>query len=531
VTSSDADTAEADREIRLAREPRFRLGAVEVRPATREVIAPAGQTILEPRAMQVLVALAQARGGIVDRDALIARCWSGRAVGEDAISRVISQLRKLGDDLGGDGWTLDTITKVGYRLLPLGGAAPEPEDPTIAAPAKPPPRRLFLGAAAGAAATAVVGGGLWWTLRPRPMPPQARALYEKGQEALRQGLPEQIAQAVGFLRQAVAQAPDDARAWGALALAYQASLTYTPPARQDGVNAQAQAAARRALELDRNDPDGAAALAILTPYYRNWAAADRLYEHALRVHPRQPALQAAYAKLLLSVGRQGAAVKAAQTAVAEDGFSPMYHHALARSLWSAGRTEEAEQVLGKALGLWPRHYALWFLQVYLLAHTGRADEAIAFALDEARRPAGIPPANFDLALMSARAVRSRAPADVEAAVAANAAAARTGAGFAEAAISWMATLGRPDEAFRIARGLYFDEGFALGGQRYTSEQGRFMVAGGRGRETVTLFMPPAAVLRRDPRFGVLVRDLGIADYWRGAGHGPDDRELVRLAAA
>ena len=65
--------------------------------------------------MQVLVALAQARGEVVGRDELTARCWEGRVVGEDAISRVISRLRKLSDGLGRDGWKLETVTKVGYR--------------------------------------------------------------------------------------------------------------------------------------------------------------------------------------------------------------------------------------------------------------------------------------------------------------------------------------------------------------------------------------------------------------------------------
>ena len=33
----------------------------------------------------------------------------------------------------------------------------------------------------------------------------------------------------------------------------------------------------------------------------------------------------------------------------------------------------------------------------------------------------------------------------------------------------------------------------------------------------------------DSRFRVLVRDIGIADYWRTSGHGPDDASLLRPA--
>ena len=45
--------------------------------------------------MQVLVALAQARGRVITRDELIERCWGGRIVGENAIDRVISRIRQV----------------------------------------------------------------------------------------------------------------------------------------------------------------------------------------------------------------------------------------------------------------------------------------------------------------------------------------------------------------------------------------------------------------------------------------------------
>jgi Tol biopolymer transport system component len=64
----------------------------------------------------VLVALHQAGGEVVSRDELIARCWEGRVVGEDAINRAISRVRDLGRSLG-DAFQLETITKVGHRLI------------------------------------------------------------------------------------------------------------------------------------------------------------------------------------------------------------------------------------------------------------------------------------------------------------------------------------------------------------------------------------------------------------------------------
>jgi TolB-like protein len=100
--------------INLAREEAFALGVLEVRPPTRELIAEGRSQKIEPRVMQVLVALARRRGEVVSRDELIARCWLGRAVSEDAINRCIGSVRRLAEAHGG--FHVHTVTRVGYRL-------------------------------------------------------------------------------------------------------------------------------------------------------------------------------------------------------------------------------------------------------------------------------------------------------------------------------------------------------------------------------------------------------------------------------
>ena len=100
--------------VDLAREPAFTLGAMEVRPATREVVAGGLQEVIEPRVMQVLVALARRRGEVVSRDELVLSCWGGRAVGDDAINRCTARIRRLSETHGG--FSLETIARVGYRL-------------------------------------------------------------------------------------------------------------------------------------------------------------------------------------------------------------------------------------------------------------------------------------------------------------------------------------------------------------------------------------------------------------------------------
>src|SRR5476651_666858 len=109
------------RPIDLALEPAFTLGALEVRPATREVIAGEARELLEPRIIQVLVALARRRGEVVSRDELLQTCWAGRVVGDDAIHRCIFRLRKLAADVGG--FEIVTVPRVGFRLVEVGADA------------------------------------------------------------------------------------------------------------------------------------------------------------------------------------------------------------------------------------------------------------------------------------------------------------------------------------------------------------------------------------------------------------------------
>jgi len=65
------EPARASRPVILAREPDFRLGGLLIRPSLREASAGSRRHMLEPRVMQVLVALARMDGQVVSRDELI----------------------------------------------------------------------------------------------------------------------------------------------------------------------------------------------------------------------------------------------------------------------------------------------------------------------------------------------------------------------------------------------------------------------------------------------------------------------------
>ena len=67
--------------------------------------------------MQVLVTLARSAGSVVARDELHRLCWGEREVSDDAVHRVIRLLRVLEGESGGCGFSIQTVPKVGYRLI------------------------------------------------------------------------------------------------------------------------------------------------------------------------------------------------------------------------------------------------------------------------------------------------------------------------------------------------------------------------------------------------------------------------------
>jgi TolB-like protein/DNA-binding winged helix-turn-helix (wHTH) protein len=112
----------------------FRIGRWDVYPL-RNVVSKADASLrLEAKSIQVLMALAQHPGEVVSRRDLLLAVWQDRPVSDEVLSRSISLLRStLGDDPKDPSY-IQTIPRVGYRLLaavgPLGpDAAPQAFSP------------------------------------------------------------------------------------------------------------------------------------------------------------------------------------------------------------------------------------------------------------------------------------------------------------------------------------------------------------------------------------------------------------------
>ncbi len=514
-------------QIELAHEASFKIAGLTVIPATRELVSTDGsREVIEPRVMQVMVVLASAGGATVSRDDLVRRCWENRAVGDDAINRVISRLRRVADGIGNKAFRIETVTKVGYRLItnePI--HQPGGTEPIELQKGTPIDRRVLMG---GAAATIVLGGGALWQMTRATRPirpaksPQVTALFDQGLVALRLTSNAGNQQACGLFRRASELAPDDPDTWGALGYA-QAIQSHTgPPEGVAAGEAQAGSAIARARSIDAANPWAEAAAGALLPRRGRWADRRVAFERAARGLPGNDVVLTQLSDVYASTGQM---VKAAQALkpLFEGGmpsnFVP-YHYGL--WLWGAGRLIEADTVIDQGRALYPVSFALWFLRFFIFCHSGRAASALALAADEQGRPPEIPARDFDHVIRFARLMLSPNPALIDDFLGESVAMAHEGAGLAENTMQFAAALGRPDIAFAVAEALYFDRGFTVPALRFGGSRGNYSYM--QDRRTYWLFLPSTLTMRRDPRFVALTRDLGLDGYWQSVNERPDDRD-------
>jgi DNA-binding winged helix-turn-helix (wHTH) protein len=95
----------------------YRLGQWNVDAGACQVSRGGETTKVEPRAMAVLHYLVANAGRTVSRDELLDEIWHTRNVVEEALTKCISHLRQaLGDDVRHPTY-IETVPKLGYRLL------------------------------------------------------------------------------------------------------------------------------------------------------------------------------------------------------------------------------------------------------------------------------------------------------------------------------------------------------------------------------------------------------------------------------
>jgi DNA-binding winged helix-turn-helix (wHTH) protein/tetratricopeptide (TPR) repeat protein len=523
-------TAPGDRpKLSLARRPDFDFGGARVLPSRLLLAGPSTTVPLERRVMEVLLAFIDAGDAVLSRDDLLERCWPGVVVGDDAVHRVIAALRKAAAATGG-GFVIETIPRIGYRLRPTespeaqaASALAEVADP-IEVPQVPVPptvdghrfsRRSVL---AVGAATLAAGAFAWWRFGTPPTDPEAARLVEAARVALRPGTPEAHREAIALVERALAIAPNDASAWGLLALVHARADQHAAPDAVVSSTPVINKAAERALALDPDNADAQAALALAIPYFGDWLAAERRFDAVLLAHPDHIVTRDSRSFLLGAVGRMRESALDRVAFAPSAPFDASVQSLLIYSHWFLGRIEEADRVASRALEMWPRHPGAWFGRLWLLAGSGRYDRALAQIDDAAARPA-LPKPLVDTLRSAISAAETRQPGAVGAAVDQVMAGVSRSVAAVVNGMMLLNHLGAIDRAFDLARAYYLEQGPIIAAVSW--RPGEPMIQDQRRRKTNMLFTPTAATMRSDPRFMPLMEQMGMADYWDQRGVLPD----------
>lgn len=467
--------------VLLAREADFALGPLRVRPSRGEVEYDGASERLEPRVMQVLVALAQRDGLTISREELTDRCWGGLAVSPDAINRVISRLRRLADQQP-QAFRIETLARIGYRLTGLGE-------------------------------TSVSNGAVG----PVHSDPLVQDLYARALLALEQPSREPIEQAHAYLSEVVARAPDHAPAWAALAEAQRLQMLYMPPPEQGGRRADSRSSAERALALDARLGQAFGTLAMLTSRFNRWAEVESLFERGLAAAPDHPALVQQHAQFLLSVGRTAEGLRRLQGLEAGNPLSAAVAVEVATALFDTGRRNEALAAISRAHALWPAIMLVWSECVRL--HVVAGDYARAEALLDAPPPS-VQPDDPNLARRRLHMVarRDRRPEDIAAAIDNFTSFAELGVAPATVAVHALTTLDQPGPAIAIADRI-FRAGAPQTQRPGVNMMATFTLAG--EPDTTVLFRLDTRPIVGSAQVETIFERIGLSAYWRNAKARPD----------
>ncbi len=228
-------------------------------------------------------------------------------------------------------------------------------------------------------------------MRPRTVAPDAVDAYLKGIAAAGQLNYEGFRTAVMYLEQAVAKQPDYAEAYAALAHA-QSQFLFTGPLSPREVVPKAEAAARKALELDETLAPAHRTLGeLLTFFYWRWDEAEREFRRAEELSPHLGRTDSLMTERLICAGRIDEAVASALRQRQRDPLSFDAQMNVTLAYRAAGHYDRAVAEFRRALEMIPgRPRALFQLGVTFV-EMKRYEEAIRGIENAVRASRGATP--------------------------------------------------------------------------------------------------------------------------------------------
>ena len=190
-------------------------------------------------------------------------------------------------------------------------------------------------------------------------------------------MPEGPQKAIQFFEQAIEKDPTYAAAYAGIADSYNVLGWFGIVAPRDAYP-KAEAAARKALDLDDSLADAHASLGYFATFYAwDWGLAERELRRAIELNPNYSTAHLFSVYYFLTQGDLARATAAAERALQLDPVSPICHAAVAQVPWFERRYDGAVHQLRKVLEIDPDHPALlWMLGVMFISN-GKHEAGIA----------------------------------------------------------------------------------------------------------------------------------------------------------
>jgi eukaryotic-like serine/threonine-protein kinase len=184
--------------------------------------------------------------------------------------------------------------------------------------------------------------------------PAAYDLYLKGLYFTKQFTPEGLAKGLDFLHQAVALDPSYALAY--TAISYNYGVVEDWYAAPKDVMPQAEAAARKALELDPNLGDATGWAAYADHFYEyDHSKALQEFQHAVELDPNDAEIHGMYGWCLVDLKRPDEGIAQTREDMRLDPLSPEANHLLAQADYYAHRYDDAINQERATINLFPGH--------------------------------------------------------------------------------------------------------------------------------------------------------------------------------
>ncbi len=347
---------------------------------------------LTPKAFDLLLALVEQPGRLLEKEVLLKTVWPGSFVEENNLADNISRLRKaLGEGEQGQKF-IKTIPKRGYRFVaevrkhngsrtqPIVEAAATPagSDETLTVPPAPASRRNPFSTTLRLlviVAPVLIGTGLWLHFR-LERSAEVRQLEFQGDFYIARWTEAEIRKGLEYYNRAVALDPNSASAYSGQATAW-IFLTdlYTSPRE---AMPKAKAAAQNALQRDDSHVGARVSLGVIKMEYEwDWPGAEAEFKRALKRAPDYDPAHQLYGWYLIAVGRLAEAQTEMERVTETDALNDFTLWELGLCFYFQRQYEQAVEQYRRAIGVEPKSYWPHMLLGWAYEQQGKFSDAIA----------------------------------------------------------------------------------------------------------------------------------------------------------